>query len=289
MESDDINIVAVAKKVVTAIAAIAIVILFASSWVNIPAGYVGVVFDKSAGGVQSGNLKEGWHFRMPVKTYVREYPVALRTYSNVGDGGNGMVTLPTNGGQHIEQQVSVTYHVSPTAANQVFDRFRGADIEDIEADFIKKNVQSVATAITGSYDLMDVLGKSKAEIQGKIQETLREKLSSYGFIVDQVNLGYAKPPESIEQALQLKMQAEQQADQAKYGLQKAEMDARAKIATAEGEAKANALVRQQLSPEFLRFRSLEVQQKTVEKWDGKLPTYMLGNGAVPLLNLNTKE
>lgn len=283
-------------KIGTAVVGLIVVFVLASSWVNIPAGYVGVVFDKSAGGVQPENLKEGWHFRTPIKTYIREYPVSLRTFSNVGTGdGEGaekespLVSLPTSGGQHIDQQISIVYHIDPKQANMVFDRFQGQDIEEIESSFIRRNVQSVATAITGSVDLMDALGSKKAEIQGNIQTKLKDKLSPYGFIVDQVNLGYAKPPAAIEQALQAKMQAEQQADQAKYGLQKAEMDARAKIAAAEGEAKANALVRQQLSPEFLKFRALEVQQKTVEKWNGQLPTHMLGGGTVPFLNLNASN
>lgn len=278
--------------------AVSLILLFvvASSWVNIPAGYVGVVFDKSAGGVQPENLKEGWHFRMPIKTYIREYPVSLRTFSDIGMGdGEGneksspLVSLPTAGGQHIDQQISLVYHINPDQANMVFDRFKGEEIEEIEASFIRRNVQSVATAVTGSYDLMDVLGNKKAEIQGSIQKKLTDKLAPYGFIVDQINLGYAKPPEAIETALQAKMQAEQKADQAKYGLQQAEMDARAKIAAAEGESKANSLVRQQLSPEFLKFKALEVQQKTVEKWNGALPNYMMGSGAVPFLNLNESK
>lgn len=280
------------RRIIVGFIAFLVLILVSSSWVNIPAGYVGVVFNKAAGGVQQENLGEGWHFRTPLVTYIREYPVALRTFSNIGAGEGtspndaGLVTLPTAGGQHVDQQISVVYHVDRTKANYVFDQFKGADIDEIEVEFIRRNVQSVATSITGNYDLMAVLGPSKSEIQNKIQETLKVKLSAYGFILDQVNLGYAKTPAAIEAALQSKMQAEQQADQAKYGLQKAEMDARAKIATAEGESKSNALVRQQLSPEFLRFRSLEVQQKAIEKWNGALPTSMIPGGTVPFINLN---
>lgn len=280
-------------KLVVGLVALALFVLVSSSWVNIPAGYVGVVFNKAAGGVQAENLGEGWHFKMPLVTYIREYPVALRTYSNIGtgegsDAGSTLVTLPTAGGQHVDQQISVVYHIDKEKANFVFDQFKGADIEDIEADFIRRNVQSVATAVTGSYDLMAVLGPSKLEIQNKIQDQLKTKLTPFGFDLVQVNLGFAKTPPAIEQSLQAKMQAEQSADAAKYALQKAEMDARAKIATAEGEAKSNALVRQQLSPEFLQFRALEVRQKAIEKWNGQLPSQMIPGSAVPFIDLNTK-
>lgn len=289
MDRDDVAIV---KRVAVGVLSFAVFLVVLSSWVNIPQGTVGVVFNKARGGVRPAILGEGYHFRVPIVETVTEYPVALRTYSKIGAGEGThpdhpeVVTLPTLGGQHIDQQISVTYHVQRERAAFVFDQFKGADIEDIEGDFLRRNIQSVATAVTGKYDLMDVLGPKKAEIQQKIQDGIKEKLEPYGFVLDQVNLGYAKPPEAIEQSLQLKMQAEQGADAAKYALQKAEMDAKSKIAQAEGEAKANSLVRQQLSPEFLKFRALEVQQKTVEKWDGKLPQTIMGGG-IPLIDLRS--
>jgi prohibitin 2 len=282
------------KKVGVAITVLAIVVVALSSWVNVPQGTVGVVFDRSHGGVLPNTLHEGWHFRLPLVQSITEYPVALRTYATIGAGENetpgekaepGLVTLPTMGGQHIDQQMAVTYHVDPAKAAFVFDKFQGRGIEEIEGDIIRRNIQSVATAITGKYDLMDVLGPKKAEIQDKMLAGIREALVPYGFVVDQVNLGYAKPPKAIEESLQLKMQQEQQADAAKYALQKAQMDAQSKIAAAKGEAQANNLVRQQLSPEFLRFKALEVQEKTVEKWNGALPTTIMGGGSIPLINM----
>jgi prohibitin 2 len=294
--SDETNdVLVVAKKIVTAGVGIILLFVVLSSWVTIQQGEVGVVFNKYHGGVAQKTLGQGWHFRIPIVQRITAYPVSMRTYSTIGEGEGShpgrpeLVTLPTMGGQHIDQQMSMTYHVAPEKASLVFDKFKGADIEIIEIDFIRRNVQSVATAVVGKYDLMDVLGPKKQEIQDKIFAGVKMQLEPYGFVVDQINLGYAKPPEAIETALQAKMQAEQQADQAKYTLQKNEMEARAKIAAAEGEAKSNALVRQQLSPEFLQFRALEVRQKAIEKWNGVLPTQMIPGSTVPFINLNTEK
>jgi prohibitin 2 len=291
---DDETAAALTKVVGLAIGLLVLFIGFGST-VTVPQGSVGVVFDKWHGGVQTEVLHEGWHVKVPFTQTITSYPVSLRSYSTIGlgEGTNAdkpeLVSLPTKGGQHIDQQMSMTYSVDPSQAAKVFDQFKGADIETIETDFIRRNVQSVATNITGTYDLMDVLGPKKLEIQGLIQEGVRTRLAPFGFIVSQVNLGYAVPPQAIEESLQAKMQSEQKADAAKYGLQQAEMDAKAKIATAEGEAKANALVRQQLSPEFLEFKGLEVREKAIEKWDGKLPEQMIPGSAVPFINLNNSK
>lgn len=290
MDNDDVNVL---SKIGVGLVAFALLIVAMSSWVTINQGHVGIVFNKARGGVQPVALTQGWHFKTPLVERITEYPVSLRTFSNIGVGegtnpNDALVTLPTIGGQHIDQQMAVTYHIAPDQAFNVFNQFKGESIEFIENTFLRRNIQSVATAITGKYDLMDVLGPKKAEIQGKIQSELAAVLKPYGFVVDQINLGYAQPPAAIEAALQSKMQAEQNADAAKYALQKAEMDARSKIAAAEGEAKANSLVRQQLSPEFLKFKSLEVQLESVKKWDGKLPTSMPPNGTVPFINLKAE-
>jgi len=284
-----------AKKVLKAIVGGILLITFFTCWVTIQQGEVGVVFNKYHGGVSPVILNQGWHLRIPLVQRITAYPVALRTYSKIGQGEgtnteNGLVTLPTTGGQHIDQQMSITYHVQPDKAAMVFDRFKGADIETIEEDFIRRNVQGVATSVTGTYDLMEVLGPKKNEIQEKILQGVKERLEPFGFVVDQVNLGYAKPPETIEVALQTKMKAEQEADQAKYKLIEQETLAKAKIAAAEGEAKANSLVRQQLSPEFLQFKSLQVREAAIAKWDGQLPTQFVPGSAIPFINLNnTKE
>ncbi len=268
----------------TGIGAILVLVVIFGSWVNIPPGTVGVLFDKMRGGVRSRTLGEGWRFKIPIIQWVQEYPVALRTYTDTGDG-SGMISLPTEEGQHILQQLSVVYNVKPDQASHVFDEFQGADIDTIEHTFVHQTIQAEASNITGVYSLMDIYGPKKLEIQTKIEAALRNKLESWGFNVDRVNLGSAKFPESIETSLQQKIQAQQDAEKARFKLSQAEIDAKARIAQAEGEAKANQLVRQQITPELIRLRSLEVQAKAVDKWSGKLPDVLTG-GSIPFITLS---
>src|SRR6267142_860599 len=127
-------------------------ILVLSSWVNIPQGTVGVVFDKSKGGVLPQTMGQGWHLRKPLVQWIQEYPVALRTYNALGigegaDKESNAINLPTLKGQHIQQDISVVYNVQPDKASYVFDKFKGADIEDIEVTFIRRMVVSVANNI----------------------------------------------------------------------------------------------------------------------------------------------
>ncbi len=89
--------------------------------------------------------------------------------------------------------------------------------------------------------------------------------------------------------MQQKMAAQQQAQQAEYELQKQEMLAKAAVAKAEGEAQS-VLVRAKAEAEANRMlqatlSGILIQNKTIEKWNGVLPT--VTGGAMPLLDVNS--
>lgn len=278
-------------KVMVRIGAIAVASLFLlivlfSAWVTIPQGTVGVVFDKSRGGILEHTLREGWHTRIPFTQKITEYPVALRTYNALGigegtDKESNAINLPTSEGQHIQQDISIVYNVDPLKASFVFDKFRGADIEDIEGTFIRRLVTSVANNIAGKYSIMEIYGPKKSEVQEKMFDSLKPEMERWGFNLDRVNLGASKFPESIEASLQQKVQAQQSAESAKFKLEQAEIDKKSAIALAEGQSRANELLQASLTPKL-------VNLKWIEKWNGELPTYMM-SGAVPMINLKDAQ
>lgn len=265
------------------IGGISLLIIALSAWVTVPQGTVGVVFDKSRGGILPDTLKEGWHLRVPFTQKITEYPVSLRTYNALGigegtDKESNALNLPTLEGQHIQQDISIVYNVEPTKASFVFDHFRGADIEDIEATFIRRLVTSIANNVAGRYSIMDIYGPKKSDVQQEMFDSLKPEMERWGFMLDRVNLGAAKFPESIEASLQAKVSAQQETETAKFKLQRAEVDKQARIAQAEGEAKANNLLQLSLTPKL-------VQLKAIEKWSGAVPQYVGSGPMIPFINV----
>ena len=110
-----------------------ILLLLAAGWASftiIQPGNVGVVFNRWSGSLKT--VGQGVAWRIPWITQVQSYPVALRTYtmvqrSNEGMKGDDSIDLPTKEGQHIRQDLSVTYNTSQEKAADVFRAFRGAD------------------------------------------------------------------------------------------------------------------------------------------------------------------
>lgn len=87
----------------------------------------------------------------------------------------------------------------------------------------------------------------------------------------------------FERAIESKVTAQQEALKAKNKTVQIQEEAKQKLISAEAEAKsmtirANALTRNKALVEY----------EAVQKWDGKLPEYMMGN-SIPFLNLDTKN
>src|SRR5438874_6567300 len=272
----------------------AILFVIAAAWASftiIQPGNVGVVFNRWSGALKT--VGQGVAWRIPWITQVQSYPVALRTYTMVqrseeGTRGDDSIDLPTKEGQHIRQDISVTYNTSQDKAADVFRSFRGADISDIEATFIRRTIITVSQNAAGQMSLTDLISNQRGMLQENIQGDLQREMNKMGFVVDKVNLGASHLPDAIEKQMQQKMAAQQQAQQADYELQRQQTLAKAKVAEAEGEAQstlvkakaqaeANSLLQQTLSP-------LLIQNKAIERWNGTLPQFT-GGGAVPFLNL----
>jgi regulator of protease activity HflC (stomatin/prohibitin superfamily) len=283
----------VASKVITGlVAAIALASLISSFTVIAP-GNTGVIFNIWTGSLRS--VPQGMAWRVPWITQVQSYPTALRTYTMVrrtGEGsavGDDSIDLPTLEGQHITQDISVTYNTSEDRAAQVFKSFRGSDISEIEATFIRRTIITVAQNSAGQMSLTEVISSKRDQLQGAIQKNLSTELAKMGFALDKVNLGASHLPQTLEAQMQQKMAAQQQAQQAEYELQKQEMLAKAAVAKAEGEAQS-VLVRAKAESGANRMlqatlSGILIQNKTIEKWNGILP--QVTGGAMPLLDMNS--
>jgi regulator of protease activity HflC (stomatin/prohibitin superfamily) len=181
----------------------------------------------------------------------------------------------------------VTYNTSEDKAAQVFKSFRGSDIAEIEATFIRRTIITVAQNAAGQMSLSELISSKRDELQGTIQKSLSLELNKMGFALDKVNLGASHLPQTLEAQMQQKMAAQQQAQQAEYELQKQEMLAKAAVAKAEGEGQS-VLVRAKAESEANRMlqstlSAILIQNKTIEKWNGILPA--VTGGAMPMLDL----
>ena len=280
-----------ASRIVTIAVAVVLLAALLSSYSIIEPGNTGVVFNIWTGSLRSTG--QGLVWRIPWITRVQSYPTALRTYTMVmrsDEGsarGDDSIDLPTKEGQHIRQDISITYNTSEAKAAQVFRAFRGADVGEIESTYIRRTTITIAQNVAGQMSLTEVISSKRTDLQNAIQVNLQTELDKMGFQLDKVNLGASHLPEVIEKQMQQKMAAQQQAEQADYELQKQTTLAKAAVAQAQGEAQA-LLVKAKAQAEAnhllqASITSTLVKYKAIEKWDGVMP--QVTGGSTPFINL----
>ena len=161
---------------------------FLGSFEVIEPGNVGVIFNQMSGSLKS--VPQGLAWKIPFVTSVESYPVALRTYTMVAatnegsSAGDDSVDLPTKEGQHIKQDLSVTYNTSEDKASYVFKSFRGAPIETIEQTFIRRTIITVAQNVAGQMSLTELISTQRDRLQEIIQKNLNIELGKMGFTLE---------------------------------------------------------------------------------------------------------
>ncbi|MBD2211991.1 prohibitin family protein [Calothrix sp. FACHB-156] len=221
------------------------------------------------GKVQEQVLDEGLHPIMPMVTSIKK--LSVRVQQNTFESDAASKDL-----QKITTELAVNWHVDPTKVNKVFQQV--GDQQQIITGIITPAVSEVLKAATAKKTAEEIITK-RTELKEEIDSNLKNRLSAYGLIVDDVSLvNFSFSPE-FSKAIESKQIAEQEAKQAEFIAKKATQEAQAEINRAKGQAEAQRLQRQTLTAELL-------QKQAIEKWDGRFPTVMGGNGSVPLININ---
>ncbi|BAY90998.1 MULTISPECIES: prohibitin family protein [unclassified Tolypothrix] len=231
------------------------------------AGERGVVM--KFGKVQDQVLDEGLHPMIPMVTSIKK--LSVRVQQNTFESDAASKDL-----QKITTELAVNWHVDPIRVNKVFQQV--GDQQQIITGIITPAVSEVLKAATAKKTAEEIITK-RTELKEEIDSNLKNRLSAYGLMVDDVSLvNFSFSPE-FSKAIESKQIAEQEAKQAEFIAKKATQEAQAEINRAKGQAEAQRLQRQTLTAELL-------QKQAIEKWDGRFPTVMGGNGSVPLININ---
>lgn len=261
------------------IIALAIVFAILCS-VRVPAGYVAVQYDLN-GGVRDEVLAQGWHFISPT-VHTTKYTVGIeQSYLTSDDRGDSekdeSFVASSAEGKALGIDLTFTYQYQPENVAEVFVRFKGQSGKEVRDSFIKPNIISWSKEVIAKYNVADIIGAEKANVNIALTDYIQKKFLPYGITVSNVSLINVEVDEKTREVINNKIAAQQDAETQKIKNQtkvdKAKADAEAKLISAEAEAKANELKKQQLTKELLT-------EMYIDKWDGKLPNVQSGDSMI---------
>jgi len=261
--------------------------------VIVEAGHVGVL--RTFGAVDPKPLKEGLHFKKPFIDQVEQVDVRLTA-------SHAQATAASRDLQTVTTQVTTQYSMNGELAPLTYQRV--GNLGKVSAVIVEPAIQECVKAVTAKFTAEELVTKrelAKQQIQqalvAYINTTLKEKGLENALAIANVAITDFNFSDEFNRAIEAKVQAEQQALQAKNEKLKrvtqAEALAQEKTLAADADAyatdvqskaRAEAIRREadalKQSPELIRLR-------TVEKWDGVLPR-MNGGGALPFFNINAE-
>jgi uncharacterized membrane protein YqiK len=122
-------------------------------------------------------------------------------------------------------------------------------------------------------------------VRDQIAALLKEKMIRHGLVLDEFAIVNFSFSQSFAGAIEAKVRAEQEKLKADRDLQRIQVEAEQRIASAKAEAEGLRLQRQEVTPLLLQLRQVENDRLAIAKWNGQLPTTTVGGAAQSLINL----
>ena len=245
--------------------ALVALIVFFSSFYTITSPERGVL---STFGKRSDQVVEdGLHFKVPFIQTIKKVNIQQKKH----DGKENSYTRDV---QTSEVEYTINYDLVRENVSKLMKNVG----DDYHNRIVVPFIRSAMKEAFGNFAATEIV-ENRDAVRREIETTLRKTLDGNYFMNVQFQLVDIDFDDDFENAIKEKQVAEQNALKAKnVTIQVEEQANQTKIkAEADAEAmriKANALER---NPKLVNYEA-------VQKWDGKMPQYMLGN-AVPFINL----
>lgn len=219
------------------------------------------------GQVSPKSYTEGVHLVTPFISKIKNMDVKTqKTYIETD--------LYTKDIQQAKISYVINYNLQPQNAHKMFREVGTGYVDNILMPVVEGTIKDVI----GKWNAQDLVANRESatiDILKKLQTQLEPRyINVTGFQITDINYSGG-----FERAIESKVTAEQEALKAKNRTVQIQEEAKQKIISAEAEAKSMAIRANALTQ-----NKALVEYEAVQKWDGHLPQYMMGN-TVPFMNI----
>ncbi|MCQ2363106.1 MAG: prohibitin family protein [Acidaminococcaceae bacterium] len=205
-------------------------------------------------GKYSGTMQEGFNVKLPVVDQVVKM--------NIRETNSHVTTeVSSKDMQTIKLDLNLIYSLNPEEVGQIYKKYK----TQIEQILITPTLLEVINSIVANYDIAEFVSH-RSEISKKIENEFKNRVADSGLLVRSVSITGHDFDDKFNASITRKKIAQQDAEKAKYDLERVKLEAEAQ------KVKANTLT------------PLILQEKFLDKWDGKMPQYYSGNG-LPFLTV----
>lgn len=246
------------------VALIAVMIIF-SSFYTIKSTERGVL--STFGKISPSVIEDGLHVKIPFIQTIKKVNIQQKKF----DGTESSYTRDV---QTSEVKYTINYDLVRSNVNNLIRNVG----EDYHNRIVVPFIRSAMKESFGNFAATEIV-ENRDAVRREIESTLRRTLDSNYFLNIQFQLVDIDFDDEFENAIKEKQVAEQNALKAKNVT--IQVEEQAKQTKIKAEADAEAI---RIKAKALESNPKLVEYEAVQKWDGKMPEYMMGN-SLPLINL----
>ena len=246
-----------------------------------------VVLRNFGGSIAGHTTEAGFHIKAPWQDAltwdIRNRQVNFFKDSEYRyDGGSytgSEVTINDSSGTKANIDVQVIYSLNPENVEDLYAEY--GTQEAFVTNYVSNDLRATAREVAGKFDTITLL-TDRAKLTNAIQESLSEQWKGNGVIVEQVQVQDIRYADSITDAYADAQSAEVAKQKAQNAQETAKVEAETKRIEAEGEAEANRVLTESLTPEVLQQQYYEALN-TAAKNGGLI---VVPEGSQPIVGTN---
>ncbi|CAJ0577648.1 unnamed protein product, partial [Mesorhabditis spiculigera] len=246
-----------------------------SALYNVDGGQRAVIFDRFAG-VKDAVAGEGTHFlipwvQKPIIFDIRSTPRAVSTITGSKDLQNVTITL------------RILHRPDPSKLPSIY--------LNIGLDYAERVLPSITNevlkAVVAQFDAHEMITQRELVSQ-RVSVELCQRAAQFGLLLDDISITHLGFGKEFTEAVEAKQVAQQDAEKARYLVEKAEQMKKAAITSAEGDAQAARLIAKAFAEAgegLVELRKIEAAEDISKKMAGSRNVVFLPGNQSTLLNL----